>query len=67
MELLVQLVLFPSTVFRFPREWDETSSHKLRSPVDMQFAFSYFYYLMSEEVDVTVDELFKSYDTDHSG
>ncbi|XP_034233894.1 N-acetylglucosamine-1-phosphotransferase subunits alpha/beta [Thrips palmi] len=52
---------------RFPREWDETSSHKLRSPVDMQFAFSYFYFLMSEEVDVTVEELFKSYDTDQSG
>lgn len=52
---------------RFPREWEETSSHKLRSPLDMQFAFSYFYYLMSEEVDVTIDELFKSYDTDHSG
>lgn len=35
--------------------------------MDMQFAFSYFYYLMSEEIDVTIEELFLSYDTDHSG
>ncbi|KAK3907559.1 N-acetylglucosamine-1-phosphotransferase subunits alpha/beta [Frankliniella fusca] len=51
---------------KFPKEWEETSSHKLRSPKDMQFAFSYFYFLMSEERDVTVEELFNLYDTDHS-
>lgn len=51
---------------KFPKEWEETSSHKLRSPKDMQFAFSYFYFLMSEEKDMSVEELFNLYDTDHS-
>lgn len=52
---------------KFSAEWTATSSHKLRSPLDMQFAFSYFYYLMSEEEDVSIKELFKIYDTDNTG
>ncbi|KAG8227809.1 hypothetical protein J437_LFUL006223 [Ladona fulva] len=52
---------------RFPKEWDETSSHKVRSPHDMQYAFSYFYFLMSEKTAVPVSEIFDNFDTDHSG
>lgn len=51
---------------KFAKEFEETSSHKFRSPKDMQFAFSYFYYLMSEEVDISIEELFDMFDTDHS-
>ncbi|CAM9251979.1 unnamed protein product, partial [Ectocarpus fasciculatus] len=31
----------------FKEEWMETSSHKFRSPKDMQYAFSYYYYVMN--------------------
>ncbi|XP_059483014.1 N-acetylglucosamine-1-phosphotransferase subunits alpha/beta [Neocloeon triangulifer] len=52
---------------RFPREWDVTSSHKFRSPMDMQFAFSYYYFLMHEKEDVHIGEIFDMFDTDKSG
>ena len=33
---------------KFPYEFELTSSNKIRSRTDMQFAFSYFYYIISE-------------------
>jgi len=53
--------------FRFPLEWDVTSSHKIRSSTDMQFAFSYFYFLMGQIQNVSASEVFLEMDTDHSG
>jgi UDP-N-acetylglucosamine-lysosomal-enzyme len=52
---------------RFPNEWDATSSHKIRSPLDMQYAFSYFYFLMNERENVSIAEIFDIFDTDKSG
>lgn len=51
----------------FSVEWDVTSSHKVRSPDDMQFAFSYYYYLLGAVVLVDEGLLFDEIDTDHSG
>lgn len=34
---------------------------------DMQFAFSYFYFLMSEKVTFDVEEMFAELDTDETG
>ncbi len=42
---------------RFPKEWDVTSSHKIRSSNDVQFAFSYFYFMMSEPKPTTVESV----------
>ncbi len=53
--------------YRFPKEWDVTSSHKIRSSDDMQFAFSYFYFMMSEPKPTTVESVFDEFDNDHSG
>ena len=50
-----------------PDEFDETSSHKLRSSDDMQFAFSYMYFVVGQKKFVNVTELFAELDTDHSG
>ena len=51
----------------FQDEFDETSRHKLRSETDMQFAFSYFYFLLSETRDANVSSILESFDLDHSG
>ncbi|EEC02036.1 hypothetical protein IscW_ISCW000548 [Ixodes scapularis] len=51
----------------FPEEFDRTSSHKVRSSGDMQFAFSYFYFLMSERRDIEPEEIFDAFDVDSSG
>lgn len=53
--------------FRFPEEFDKTSGHRVRHPEDMQFAFSYFYFLMSAQQHLNVTEVFDEIDTDHSG
>ena len=52
---------------RFPREWEITSSHKVRSSDDMQFAFSYYYYILGAMTSVDADQVFDEMDTDQSG
>lgn len=45
---------------KFPNEFEKTSSNRIRSKQDMQFAFSYYYYLFSELSDtlnINVTEL----------
>jgi len=61
------LFIMCNVCFRFPLEWDVTSSHKIRSSTDMQFAFSYFYFLMGQIQNVSASEVFLEMDTDHSG
>lgn len=51
----------------FPDEIDRTSSHQLRDSNDMQFAFSYVYFLMSEIKVTSAEEVFRSLDTDDDG
>ena len=52
---------------KFPREFDETSSHKLRSKNDMQFALSYFYYVIDQSKEFNVSRVFEEVDADRSG
>lgn len=51
----------------FPEEFDKTSFHKVRHSEDMQFAFSYFYYLMSAVQPLNISQVFDEVDTDQSG
>ncbi|XP_077401637.1 N-acetylglucosamine-1-phosphotransferase subunits alpha/beta-like isoform X2 [Vanacampus margaritifer] len=51
----------------FPQEFQKTSSHHLRHGDDMQFAFSYFYFLMSIKQQASISEVFHTADKDHSG
>ncbi|KAM9313503.1 N-acetylglucosamine-1-phosphotransferase subunits alpha/beta [Gastrophryne carolinensis] len=51
----------------FPAEFDKTSAHKVRHSEDMQFAFSFFYYLMSAIQPLNVSQVFNDVDTDGSG
>ncbi|KAM8908381.1 N-acetylglucosamine-1-phosphotransferase subunits alpha/beta isoform 2-T2 [Spinachia spinachia] len=51
----------------FPEAFDKTSGHRVRHSEDMQFAFSYFYFLMSAQQRLNVSEVFDEIDTDHSG
>ncbi|XP_014476159.1 PREDICTED: N-acetylglucosamine-1-phosphotransferase subunits alpha/beta [Dinoponera quadriceps] len=51
---------------KFEAEFRKTSSHRVRDPEDMQFAFSYFYFLASEKRRVSIEEIFDAFDTDKS-
>ncbi|XP_049616893.1 N-acetylglucosamine-1-phosphotransferase subunits alpha/beta isoform X1 [Syngnathus scovelli] len=51
----------------FPGEFQKTSSHRLRHPDNMQFAFAYFYFLMSVKRPVNISDMFDTVDKDRSG
>ncbi|KAM4676644.1 N-acetylglucosamine-1-phosphotransferase subunits alpha/beta [Discoglossus pictus] len=51
----------------YPAEYDKTSAHKVRHSEDMQFAFSFFYYLMSAIQPLNTSKIFDEVDTDGSG
>nr|XP_057919905.1 N-acetylglucosamine-1-phosphotransferase subunits alpha/beta-like isoform X2 [Doryrhamphus excisus] len=51
----------------FPKEFERTSSNKLRHSDDMQMSFSYYYFLMNVVHKVDVAEAFDTADKDHSG
>lgn len=52
---------------KFKDEFERTSSHKFRNSKDMQFAFSYFYFLASEKQKISVGQIFDEFDSDKSG
>jgi len=43
----------------FPKEFDATSTHRFRDSEDMQFSFSYFYYLMNEKPPFDLERIFR--------
>ncbi|EFA84682.1 putative glycophosphotransferase [Heterostelium album PN500] len=45
---------------KWPVQWESTSSHSLRNPRDMQYAFSYFYYMIHKKVPFDFDKLWHS-------
>ena len=45
---------------RWPNEWNATSSHRLRSGKDMQYAFAYFYYLIHARVDYNLTNVWRT-------
>ncbi len=55
---------------RWPEQWNATSAHRFRSPTDMQYSFSYYYYL-SNRIKVKPHDLTKHVqnvlDTDKDG
>ena len=32
---------------RWQQEWAATSTHRFRSPLDMQYSFAYYYYVVN--------------------
>ena len=59
--------VFNFHLYRYPEEFDRTSSHHLRSSDDMQYGFSYFYYVIGEKKSMTLHDVFIQLDTDLSG
>eukprot|EP01130_Rhizamoeba_saxonica_P004675 TRINITY_DN1897_c0_g2_i1.p1 TRINITY_DN1897_c0_g2~~TRINITY_DN1897_c0_g2_i1.p1 ORF type:complete len:829 (+),score=172.96 TRINITY_DN1897_c0_g2_i1:53-2488(+) len=59
--------IFRKLLALWPKQFEKTSSNQLRSSDDMQFAFSYFYYLMNERVPFVWEDVFNKYDADGNG
>ncbi|XP_062128145.1 N-acetylglucosamine-1-phosphotransferase subunits alpha/beta [Drosophila sulfurigaster albostrigata] len=52
---------------RFQQQVLETANQKFRAASDLQYAFAYYSFLMSETHVLGVDEIFDEFDTDGSG
>eukprot|EP00727_Mastigamoeba_balamuthi_P004638 m51a1_g14172 putative n-acetylglucosamine-1-phosphotransferase subunits alpha beta-like (770) ;mRNA; f:22617-25887 len=53
---------------RWPERWNRTSSHKLRDPKDMQYSFSYMYYVAGARRPFNATALWSEYfDVDEDG
>lgn len=51
---------------RFGREFEHTSSARFRRPNDMQYAFAYYYHVMSEVDELNMSRLFDELDTNEN-
>lgn len=51
---------------KFTKEFFITESNRIRSVNDLQFSFTYYYFLMSEIKERTIEEIFDEIDTDAS-
>lgn len=51
----------------FRREFQQTSRNRFRHADDMQFSFSYYHFLVEEQKEVSIDEIFDQFDSDGSG
>ena len=52
---------------RFHDEFDKTSGNRMRTASDMQYSFSYYYFLMGESRDFNASYLFKEFDLNRNG
>eukprot|EP00039_Didymoeca_costata_P011413 m.160069 g.160069 ORF g.160069 m.160069 type:complete len:1577 (-) comp15166_c0_seq2:5-4735(-) len=64
---MININIMNDLVDRFPEEWKHTSSNRLRSGDDMQYAFAYFYYLMSVQNKFDPVKEFNLFDADGNG
>lgn len=67
MPLLLDKSIVEEMQKKFDKEFKKTSSHRVRDQEDMQFAFSYFYFLTSEKINISVGSIFDIFDMDKSG
>lgn len=52
---------------KFAKEFEATSRNRFRTSTDMQYAFSYYYYAMSEQTEFNSSVLFDEFDLNSNG
>ena len=67
MPFLIDVDIARAVQEKFRKEFIVTSSNRIRNYDDMQYAFTYFYYIIHEKVQVDVGDIFNTYDVDKSG
>lgn len=63
---LLEKSIIESMIVKFSDEIKKTQLHRFRSIDDLQYAFSYYNFLISENINRTDDEIFNMFDTDNS-
>lgn len=64
---LLNVDIIESMLNKFRKEFALTKSHRFREKDDMQYAFTYYHFLMSESRNKSIFEIFDDFDTDKSG
>ncbi|XP_058462083.1 N-acetylglucosamine-1-phosphotransferase subunits alpha/beta isoform X2 [Malaya genurostris] len=64
---LLNVKIVEAMLQRFRAEFVVTKSHRFREKDDLQYAFTYYHFLMSESRNKSVSEIFDDFDTDSSG
>lgn len=64
--ILIDKDIMDDLQFTFTKEFDETIKHRVRSGKDVQFSFSYYYFIMSKMNEKSLEEIFDDFDTDGS-
>lgn len=64
---LIDKNIFQELWEKYSYEWEQTSSHQVRSKTDMQYIFAYHHFLMQEKLTSTKQTIFDMFDTDKSG
>lgn len=64
---LLNVNIIEAMLIRFRKEFSVTKSHRFREKNDLQYAFTYYHFLMSESRNKSLSEIFDDFDTDGSG
>lgn len=63
---LLEKSIIESMMIKFNQEIKKTQSHRFRDAEDLQYAFTYYNFLISENYNQTPNQLFNQFDTDES-
>lgn len=63
---LLEKSIIEEMMFKFSKEIRKTQLHRFRNPEDLQYAFTYYNFLISENFNQTSEEIFNIFDTDNS-
>lgn len=63
---LLEKSIIESMIKKFNHEIKKTQSHRFRNEEDLQYAFTYYNFLISENLNQTSNQLFNQFDTDDS-
>lgn len=64
--IMIDKEIMEELQIKLAQQFEITSGNKFRRANDIQFAFSYYYYLIHESLEKSVEDVFDSFDTDES-
>ena len=67
MPLAINKTIMQEMQDMFPEEWERTSSHRFRATDDMQYAFSYMYFVRQQRREMDIHRVFRELDRDKDG
>ena len=65
--IMVDREIMEQMQMKFAKYFQKTAWNRVRSVDDIQFSFAYYYFLIHEKNEFSIDEIFDQFDTDMSG